>query len=290
MTEISALAAVAAGVLALLSPCSALLLPSFFAYAFGSRTALVARTTVFTVGLMLTLVPLGMGAQLASRLVYGHRELVIAVAGWLIIALGVLQLLGGSFGVPGAGRLQGWASRRQAEPHRSGLGSWLATLALGATYGLAGFCSGPALGAILTVATTSPTPWHGAALLACYAVGMAVPLFLLAAWWDHYDLGRRSWLRGRQWRLGPLRVHSTSAISGILFIAIGVIFLRYNGTAGLIGATGIDTTDLEFTAQLAVKEWLSDVPAWTLPLLIAVIAGLIAWRRRIPRPGDPSLR
>jgi len=47
MSEVGVLAAFAAGVLALLSPCSALLLPSFFAYAFASRRALVARTFVF---------------------------------------------------------------------------------------------------------------------------------------------------------------------------------------------------------------------------------------------------
>lgn len=39
MTDIGLLGALAAGVLALLSPCSALLLPSFFADAFTSRSA-----------------------------------------------------------------------------------------------------------------------------------------------------------------------------------------------------------------------------------------------------------
>jgi len=47
MIEIGVLAAFAAGVLALLSPCSALLLPSFFAYAFATKRALVTRTLVF---------------------------------------------------------------------------------------------------------------------------------------------------------------------------------------------------------------------------------------------------
>jgi cytochrome c biogenesis protein CcdA len=51
MTEVNLLAALAAGTLSLLSPCSALLLPSFFAYAFASRTALMARTGVFYLGL-----------------------------------------------------------------------------------------------------------------------------------------------------------------------------------------------------------------------------------------------
>ena len=73
MTEVGLLAAFAAGVLALLSPCSALLLPSFFAYAFAGRSALLLRTAAFYAGLLLTLVPLGTGAGAASSLFYGHR-------------------------------------------------------------------------------------------------------------------------------------------------------------------------------------------------------------------------
>src|SRR5215203_806274 len=72
------------GLLSLLSPCSALLLPAFFAYAFQSRGELVGRTAVFYLGLCATLVPLGMGISAASALVYGHRSTLITVSGLLI--------------------------------------------------------------------------------------------------------------------------------------------------------------------------------------------------------------
>ena len=274
MTEVGVLAALAAGVLALLSPCSALLLPSFFAYAFASRRAILARTVVFYLGLLITLVPLGVGASAASALFYGHRPLLIAVAGWTIIALGVLQLLGRGFAVPGAGRLQAAVSSRSD-------GGWLSTLLLGAVYGLAGFCSGPVLGAILTVAATQDTPWQGGALLAVYALGMAAPLLVLAALWDRFDLGSRAWLRGRTLRIGPLQLHTTSVAAGLLFVIVGVIFLRYDGTAGLTGSLGLpDLTDLEFAAQQAVGQWAAQVPSWALPLLVVIGALLVAWRRR----------
>jgi cytochrome c biogenesis protein CcdA len=60
---------------------------------------------------------------------------------------------------------------------RGGIGgsSLLATFSLGAVYGFAGFCSGPILGAILTVAATSGSALRGAGLLATYAAGMAAP-------------------------------------------------------------------------------------------------------------------
>ena len=56
------------GLAALLSPCAAMLLPSFFAYAFGSsRTKLLGRTGLFYVGLLITLVPLGLGQDRWGR-------------------------------------------------------------------------------------------------------------------------------------------------------------------------------------------------------------------------------
>lgn len=273
MSEVSFLTALLAGVLALLSPCSALLLPSFFAYAFASPRALLARTGVFYLGLTLTLVPLGAGANFASTLFYGQRSLLISVAGWSIIALGVLQLLGRGFGVPGVSRLHGWVMGRDGD-------RWISTLMLGAVYGLAGFCSGPVLGAILTVAATQDSPLAGGSLLAVYALGMTVPMFAMALLWDRFDLGRRRWLRGRTLRIGPVSTHTTSVAAGLLFITMGALFLRYDGTAGLTGSFGLgDTTDLEYTAQEAVSTWGAAVPAWILPLSIAVIAATVAWRR-----------
>jgi len=282
VTEVGMLAAFAAGVLALLSPCSALLLPSFFAYAFASPAALLMRTTAFYAGLALGLVPLGTGAGAASALFYGHRSLLITVAGWSIIALGVLQLSGRSFAMPFAGRLQAWSRPGPG----TGRVSWPSTAALGAVYGLAGFCTGPVLGAILTVAAAQGSPVRGGLLLAVYALGMAAPLFVLAAIWDRFGLGGRSWLRGRVVALGPLRVHSTSLLSGMLFVAIGVLFLRYDGTAGIAGSLGLgDTTDLEFAAQELVTDAAAVVPTWAVPGLVAAVAAVIAWRRtRASRP------
>ncbi len=159
------------GLLALLSPCSALLLPAFFAYSFTGRTRLLGRTVLFYAGLCLTMVPLGVAGSLAGRLFYGHRDLLVLVGGWLVIALGLVQALGLGFG---SRRMQQLAGARRS-------GSALSVAALGAVYGLAGFCAGPILGSVLTVAAMGGDPWRGGALLAVYALGMAVPMFVLAA-------------------------------------------------------------------------------------------------------------
>ena len=284
MSEVSLPAAFAVGVLALLSPCSALLLPSFFAYAFATRSAQLLRTLGFYAGLLATLVPLGAGVSAVSSIFYGHRSLLISVAGWAIIALGLVQLFGRSFAMPFVSRLHGLANRPSAGSPRG----WLSIVVLGAVYGLAGFCSGPALGAILTMAATQDSPVGGSVLLAVYALGMAAPLFVLAALWDRFHLARRRWLRGTTVSVGPLQVHSTSLVSGILFIGIGALFLRFDGTAGITGVLGLgDTTNLETSAQEGIVSLLSGVPTWVVPAGITVLAVLWALRRaRETRPGD----
>jgi cytochrome c biogenesis protein CcdA len=286
MGELGLAAAFLGGALTLISPCSALLLPSFFAYAFAHPRDLLARTVVFWLGLCLTLVPLGVGSALVSTLFYGHREVLIAVAGWTIIALGVVQLLGGGFGLPGADRLRA----RVAAPGRAR--GWVGTLALGAVYGLAGFCAGPILGAVLTLAATDGDVVGGGVLLAVYALGMAAPLFVLALLWDRFDLGRRRWLRGRPVRVGGRQLHTSQLISGALFVVIGWLFLRFDGTAGITGVLGLgDTTDLEFEAQRWIAELSArDLDLWLLAAAAAVLVGVIALRLRRSRERTTDAR
>ncbi|WP_395361765.1 cytochrome c biogenesis CcdA family protein [Streptomyces sp. YH02] len=268
-------AAFLGGLLALLSPCSALLLPAFFAYSIDTRAKLVARTGILYAGLATTLVPLGAAGSFAGRLFYGHRDLLVTVGGWLIIGLGVLQILG-----------LGFASRRIAEASgRIRPTSALSVYALGLVYGLAGFCAGPILGSVLTVAALSGSPAYGGLLLAVYALGMAVPLFVLALLWERYDLGRRSWLRGRPLRLGPLTLHSTSLLSGLFFVALGVLFLVFDGTTALPGLLSVDDS---FAVEQRVSSLGRAVPDWALLVaVVAVVALVLALRaRRGSRTGE----
>ncbi|MDP1720960.1 MAG: cytochrome c biogenesis CcdA family protein [Candidatus Nanopelagicaceae bacterium] len=269
MIDVGYVAAFLGGVLALISPCSALLLPSFFAYSFQRPGRLLWRTSLFYLGLATTLVPLGVGSSFASRLFYGHREILISVAGWTIIGLGVVQFAGGGFAFKPAQRAQ---SRIQVQSNTS-------VFALGAVYGLAGFCSGPILGSVLMVAATSGQPIRGGALLAVYALGMSAPLFLLALIWDRFNLGTNRWLRGREIRLGRVHLHSTSLISGLLFIGIGVLFLRYDGTAGITGVLGgSGLPEVDYKAQ----QWIQTIGStfdFVVLLVIGIGAvGLLAYR------------
>ena len=280
MTGIGYLGAFLGGVLTLLSPCSGLLLPAFFAYAFASRARLLTRTAGFYAGLAGVLVPLGMGSSAASTLVYGHQAALTTTAGVLLIGFGVLQLAGGGFTIPGLARLRARARGQ----------SVISVLVLGAVSGLAGFCAGPILGAVLTVAAASGQPVRGAALLAVYAAGMTAPLFILAAAWDRLRVGQRRWLRGTGARVGPLRLHTHSVISGLIFTGLGVIFLRYQGTAGLTGLLSPPSLDgWNNRLQEAVTAIQAHVP--DLALLAAAAAAVIAvtaWRLSRARHAAPA--
>ena len=270
MVEVSYLAAFFGGLLSLLSPCSALLLPAFFAYAFQSRRALIGKTAIFYVGLATTLVPLGMGISAVSRLFYGQRSTLIMVAGIVIILLGVMQLLGRGFELGPLSRLSGKVRGESA---------W-STFALGAVYGFAGFCSGPILGAVLTVAASSGSVARGAGLLAVYALGMAVPLFVMAVLWDRLDLGRRRWLRGRELSLGPLRLHTTNLVSGLMFVALGTVFIAYEGTSALSGIYEENgAVDLAYAAESWVSSVSRVVPDYLLVAVLAVAVVALALAR-----------
>lgn len=273
MTQIGVLGAFLGGLLAILSPCSALLLPSFFAYAFDGLGTLLARTGIFFLGLAAGLVPLGAGVGAFGSAITTYRSQTTFVSAWIIMAFGVMILLGKGFNLGLAQRIAG----------ATAITNRLSVFILGTVYGLAGFCSGPLLGAVLTVAVAGGDAPYGALLMAVYAAGMTVPLAVLATLWDRFDLGHRKWLRGRAIRVGPIHTHTTSLISGTLFIGIGVLFLLTAGTANLGGFLSADT-------EVALQGWLAraigninDLVV-ALVVVLAVIGLLIRRVRRTTHP------
>lgn len=260
------------GTLSLLSPCAALLLPSFFAAAFAGAGRTTARIGAFTLGLLLVLAPLGAGIGAVGRLLTVQRGTATLVGGCVVIALGVLVALGGGFTIPGIDR-----ARSRLAP---GSGSWPAVIALGALYGLSGFCSGPLLGAILTLGLTQGSSAYGGLLMAAYGLGMAAPLLLLALAWDRLG-GARTWLRGKPIRLGPIRTHTTSLLSGALLVAIGAAFVLTDGTTALPSLT--DTaTQLDW--QQRIVDAGSALPDAAALLLVAAAALAVLALRLLRRP------
>ena len=100
--------------------------------------------------------------------------------------------------------------------------------------------------------------------MAIYALGMAVPLFILAILWERFDLSHKKWLRGKELKWGPITTNTTSIVSGALFILIGGLFLGTDGTAGLSGIAGWDS---QFNAEL----WATRVGNSSTDLIVLLV-------------------
>ncbi len=275
MTDIGLAGAIVGGIATLLSPCAAMLLPGFFAYAFASRTNLLAKTGVFYLGLLTTLVPLGAVAGGLGRLLVTYRHLLIIGSAVLVIALGILMALGVTFRLPGAAMADRASTSESARADRNPAG-WIAVYVMGATYGVAGGCSGPILGSVLALAGLGGSAAYGALVLAVYALGMLVPLVILAALWDRFKIGERGWLRPRPLHLGPIKTTIASFVGGLLFIAIGILLLATNGTQNL---GGLLSPDQQVGIESSVTNATRGIPDVFVLLGIAIllVIGALIW-------------
>lgn len=277
--EIGLLSAFVGGVLALLSPCAALLLPAFFASTVGAGPRLLLHGAVFYVGLLLVLVPLGVGAGALGSLFVTHRQAIVLVSSVLLVVLGMLQVLGFGFDparlLPGGGHLQSRAASA------TGL---VKTLLLGAAGGVAGFCAGPILGAVLTLAAAQGDVFSAGGLLVVYGAGMVLPMLLIAALWQHLGTQGRTALRGRSFTVLGREWHTTSVITGLLIIAVGVLFWTTNG---LVGAPEL----LPYDAQVWLQEAAAGLANPVLDVVaLVVIAGVVlaVWEWRQRRRREPA--
>ena len=273
------LVAFVGGVLSLLSPCSALLLPAFFAYAFPSPARLAARTAIFYAGMLTLLLPLGIGAGALGSVLIAQRGALLMLAGVVLVVIGVAQFARGGFELPsGGGTLKPMTAERAASTYALGLG-----------FGLGGFCAGPILGGVLTIAASSGGALSGAALLAAYAAGMAFPLFLLALLWERLGASGRGVLRGREVRILGLERHITVAVSSAMFVILGLVFIVLEGAnpaAGLYDALGLADVSVALQTALldATRGMTPVIPAAALGLLAVAGVAVILARRRRGRP------
>jgi cytochrome c-type biogenesis protein len=264
------------GVLTLLSPCSVMLLPAFFAYAFEDVDRVLARTGVFSLGLLTTLVPLGVLASTLGALVSEHRTAVATAVALLVVGLGLLQLAGVALPRLGAAAASGTTSA--------------SVYLLGTVYGLSGVCAGPLLGAVLVVAGFSGEPFRGGAVMIAFASGMAVPLVVLSLAWLRLGPAAARLVRPRGLSIGRWRSSWASLASGLLTIAIGVLLVVTDGTAGLAGVLGASSqAALEgkvASVSSRVPDWGVIVTAVSLAVLALTVPAALRRRRHQDQAQD----
>ena len=218
-------AAVAAGVLSATSPCVLPVLPGYLAAVSATDRPPFATDEIdsdrlrsrpkvlgalgFVAGFTIVFTILGATASALGGLLYDQLDIVLKVAGVLLIVMGLHTL-----GVFRSRMLLG--ERRLVELHTVGNGPRRA-IALGAAFEFGWTpCIGPILATILTKAAADSSLIEGMGLLLLYSLGLGLPFIALAIWFEHSDRPRH-WLQRRSLLL--------QRIGGIAMLAVGLGYL-----------------------------------------------------------------
>lgn len=187
MLEISLFGALAAGLLSFFTPCILPMVPFYLSYmgglsmaelrgdgeiAPGAQRRLLTSSVFFALGVTSVFMLLGMGATALGRAFGDYIEPLSYVAAAILLVFGLHFL--GVIRVPLLYREARMESKAEAS---TVMGAYLMGLAFG--FGWTP-CVGPALAAILMIASGMGDIWRGALLLFVYGAGMTAP-FIVAA-------------------------------------------------------------------------------------------------------------
>ncbi|MBT5472627.1 MAG: SUMF1/EgtB/PvdO family nonheme iron enzyme [Nitrospina sp.] len=206
-----------AGVFSFLSPCTLPILPAYFAVtAQTDRARMGMMSLAFFFGLASLFVAMGASASVLGQLLRDYMFQISQIGGGVVAIFGVMTLFGKGFS----------GASFQGKPASTFIGFFLfgATFALGWTP-----CVGPILSSILMLAASEKTVLQGMNLLFFYAVGLGLPLILVATLCGNLPKDGRFWtlLRGKGWDVNiagkTIFLHTTNLFSGILLIVLGIV-------------------------------------------------------------------
>ena len=260
------------GVLTLLAPCSVMLLPAFFSYAFQSPQKLIARCGIFWLGLLTPLIPLGAALSSVVALIREHSALITQVIALLVIIAGLITLF--SLDVP-VFRVRSLETASQSRDT-----AWAVYL-LGITYGIAGVgCAGPILGAVLATSSLGGSVIEGIIAVIFYSAGMAFPLLVLALLWQHSAGRIQAIVRPKPVTLLKRQTTWTNVVSGLVLIILGFTIFTIDLSNPLGGIVSIDTLA---SWEESIMGLFGALPAWVITLAGALIIGAIVallWKPR----------
>lgn len=260
------------GVLTLLAPCSVMLLPAFFSYAFQSPRKLFARCGIFWLGLLTPLIPLGAALSSVVALIREHSAFITQVIALLVIIAGLITLF--SLDVP-VFRVRSLETASQSRDT-----AWAVYL-LGITYGIAGVgCAGPILGAVLATSSLGGSVVKGIIAVIFYSAGMAFPLLVLALLWQHSAGRIQAIVRPKPLTLFKRQTTWTNVVSGLVLIILGFTIFTIDLSNPLGGIVSIDTLA---SWEESIMGLFGALPAWVITLAGALIIGSIVallWKPR----------
>ena len=206
-----------AGMLSFISPCILPLAPGYVAMISGVSAEqlqqrnqrihwiVLLNALLFVLGFSILFIALGASAGAIGRFLSSHRETMNRIAGAIIVFFGCVLL--GWIRIPALysdKRFQGTIKQGRLRSFLLGL-----AFAFGWTP-----CAGPALVAMLMLASTQATVARGTALLTVYSAGLAVPFLLVALGTSRFISLYQRWRSRLVW---------VERFAGVMLIAVGVL-------------------------------------------------------------------
>ncbi|HJS72823.1 MAG TPA: cytochrome c biogenesis protein CcdA [Vicinamibacteria bacterium] len=225
MTDVSLLAALAAGVISFISPCVLPIVPGYISFISGASLSelknpidldparrrelfwrVAANSLFFVLGFSVVFVAMGASATYIGQWFAANRLVLARIAGAVIIVLGLHTM-----GITPIKWLN-YEKRVQTQSRpMSVLGSFLVGLAF--AFGWSP-CIGPILAGVLVLAAQQNTVSQGIALLTAYSLGLGIP-FIVTGLAIHRVLGF----------FGRIKKHMklVEVTAGALLIVVGVL-------------------------------------------------------------------
>ncbi len=266
----SLVAAFVAGVAALFAPCCvSVLLPSYLANIFKERYKVFFMTFVFFLGMATVFLPIGLGASFLAQTFSKYHNQIFTVGGLFLIILGLSMLFGKKFAAP-------TSVRDGMKKHVSSI------YVLGIFSAIATTCCAPVLAGVLTLSVASGTIVWGVIYTLAYVLGMTLPLFVIAALLDRYNLTEKIKNAKKMVSMGignwKWRITVSELISSIIFLLMGgyITYLAYVDKLTMQSSNYQLEMNI-FNAKFlgAIQDYVKFIPeyVWAM-LLIGIIVSL----------------
>jgi cytochrome c biogenesis protein CcdA len=268
----SLITAFLAGVAALFAPCCVgVLLPSYLASIFKSRTKIFLMTFMYYLGLLTIFLPLGLGFSSLGGLFRDFHTPLFIVGGAFMLILGLTMVLGKSFMLP-----------IHVDPTIKKQHGLAAFYVLGIFSGIATSCCAPVLAGVMALSFLPGSIFAGAAYSLAFVTGMVVPLFIVALAVDRTKvMDKLTVLRKRvSYKLfgHEISVFLSHLVSGILYILVGAVILLFesSGPEAFANSYQININLITASVTQTVTEATKSVPDFVWAILLVGLFAAIA--------------
>ncbi|MBI2085605.1 MAG: hypothetical protein HYT71_03780 [Candidatus Aenigmarchaeota archaeon] len=265
----SMITAFVAGIAALFAPCCiTVLLPAYLGSIFRQKRTIFLMTFIFFLGLLAVFLPLGLGmAGIGKFFKDYHNGLFLAGSAFFLV-LGLSILLGRHFSFP-------FSINMNFKVKDAG-----SVFVLGIFSAFATLCCAPVLAGVMALSVLPGSLFWGSVYSLMYVLGMTIPLFVLAYFFDKSEISERMSIFRKKisYNLLGRKVSITvsEALSGGMFVFMGIVLVYLTYTNQLAMGGDYQTSINMQVANIAefLKNFIGSIPSitWIILVIVALYA------------------